>query len=146
MLDLKKYPYINVAITFYMRVNNSPMFGGKGSAGYTNLAMDECKNINDVPIEEMLSDLKCAESKLFECCEDDIELIDKKTYDENTEDEIEAVEKLPAADAVKVVHCKDCRYRDFLDSDYGGYCCEIVKREVQLDDYCSFGERRNGND
>ena len=82
MLDLKKYPYINVNITFYMRVNNSPMFGGKGSVGYTKLAMDECKNINDVPIEDMLSDLKCAESKLFECCEDD-----KKTYDENTEDE-----------------------------------------------------------
>lgn len=78
MLDLKKYPYINVTITFYMRVNNSPMFGGKGSVGYTNLAMDECKNINDVPIEDMLSDLKCAESKLFEVCEDDIELIDKK--------------------------------------------------------------------
>ena len=87
MLDLKKYPYINVTITFYMRVNNSPMFGGKGSVGYTKLAIDECKNINDVPIEEMLSDLKCAESKLFEVCEDDIELIDKKTYDKNMEDE-----------------------------------------------------------
>lgn len=88
MLDLKKYPYINVNITFYMRVNNSPMFGGKGSVGYTKLAIDECKNINDVPIEEMLSNLKRAESKLFEVCEDDIELIDKKIYDENTEDEI----------------------------------------------------------
>lgn len=87
MLDLKKYPYINVNITFYMRVNNSPMFGGKGSVGYTKLAMDECKNINDVPIEEILSDLKHAESKLFGVREDDIELIDKKTYDENMEDE-----------------------------------------------------------
>lgn len=53
--------------------------------------------------------------------------------------------RLPAADVVEIVRCKDCIYRDFLDSDYGGYCCEIVKREVQLDDYCSFGERRNGN-
>lgn len=69
-----------------------------------------------------------------------------KGWDKAVDTAIEAVEKLPAADAVKVVHCKDCRYRDFLDSDYGGYCCEIVKREVQLDDYCSFGERRNGND
>lgn len=87
MLDLKKYPYINVNITFYMRINNSPMFGGKGSVGYTNFAMDECKNINDVFIEEILSNLKHAESKLFGVREDDIELIDKKTYDKNMEDE-----------------------------------------------------------
>ena len=46
--------------------------------------------------------------------------------------------------SVEVVRCKDCKYRDFLDSDYGGYCCEINRIEIHLDDYCSKGERKDG--
>lgn len=59
-------------------------------------------------------------------------------------DGLNIVERLPAADAVKVVRCKDCRYRDFLDSDYGGYYCEINRIEIHLDDFCSKGERKDG--
>lgn len=56
------------------------------------------------------------------------------------------IDNIPAADVVPVIRCKDCIFREFLDSDYGGYCCDMVKREVQLDDYCSFGKRRTDND
>ena len=33
-----------------------------------------------------------------------------------------SIDNMPAADVVEVIRCKDCIYRDFLDSDYGGYC------------------------
>ena len=58
-----------------------------------------------------------------------------------------ALEKIPPADVVKVVRCKDCV--SFVKRD--GFCwCEehsdgfgshIVY--VDEDDYCSYGERRN---
>lgn len=51
----------------------------------------------------------------------------------------------PTVDVVPVVRCKDCIFRESLDSDYGGCCCEMVRREVQLDDYCSFGKRENND-
>lgn len=65
-----------------------------------------------------------------------------KGYDSAIDTAINIIESMPAADVVPVVRCKDCIFREFLDSYYGGYCCEQVKREVQLDDYCSFGERK----
>lgn len=68
-------------------------------------------------------------------------------YTNDGDDEIfhQDAEALQAAiDAVKsnakIIHCKDCIYRDFLDSDYGGYCCEINRTEIHLDDYCSRGK------
>lgn len=53
-----------------------------------------------------------------------------------------AIAEQSTADVVEVVRCKDCIYHYFLDSDYGGYLCEISRLEIHLDDYCCFGERK----
>lgn len=47
--------------------------------------------------------------------------------------------------AVDIVRCKDCIYREQADSDYydSGYCCAITKCDVGENDYCGQGERRN---
>ena len=57
-------------------------------------------------------------------------------------DLIISVYRLPAADVVEVVRCKDCKY---WHSD--ALCCSreihyIVNAEVN--DYCSYGERKDG--
>lgn len=52
------------------------------------------------------------------------------------------INKFPAADAVQVVRCKDCIFRGFLDSDYGGCLCERTNEEVQLDDFCSHAKSK----
>lgn len=49
------------------------------------------------------------------------------------------VNKLPAVDAVEVVRCKDCR-RYSRDEMFGGGYCDGVKKK--LNDFCSYGERR----
>lgn len=50
--------------------------------------------------------------------------------------------KIPAADVVEVVRCKDCKHASFLYS-CGGYMCKkgcgATKSE---NDFCSYGERK----
>lgn len=50
------------------------------------------------------------------------------------------LEKLPAADVAPVVRCKDCKH------EFGGSCiiCGFQKRKPE--DFCSYGERKDGGD
>lgn len=50
----------------------------------------------------------------------------------------EALEDIPAADVVPVVRCKECTHL------YGAMCvvCGLLPRKP--DDFCSYGERKDG--
>lgn len=52
---------------------------------------------------------------------------------------LEYAESLPAADVAPVVRCKDCKH------EFGGSCiiCGFQRREPE--DFCSYGERRDGD-
>ena len=46
------------------------------------------------------------------------------------------IKKMPTADAVEVVRCKDCRY-------FKSSVCPLVNiEEPQPNDYCSYGEKK----
>ena len=56
----------------------------------------------------------------------------------------------PTVDAVPVVRCKDCKhYRPQKKSAHwenrANYCNRIVTIKVQPDDFCSYGERKDGD-
>lgn len=51
---------------------------------------------------------------------------------------IQMIESAPTVDAVPVVRCKDCRFRQ---GEKEGFCYGI-ERYVSDADYCSRGERR----
>lgn len=53
---------------------------------------------------------------------------------------MEYAEHLPTVDAEVVVRCKDCKH------EFGGSCilCGFQKRKP--DDFCSYGERKDGAD
>ena len=57
----------------------------------------------------------------------------------------EDIRKIPAADVVEVVRCKDCEY--IRGAQYGtGYCYPVGSasyRVVALDDFCKLGKRRD---
>lgn len=59
----------------------------------------------------------------------------------------EAIEKLPSADAIEVVRCKDCKHYQFADNRAFGFPvkrCEWTGLEdVDDDDFCSRGERKD---
>ncbi len=49
----------------------------------------------------------------------------------------ELIMKQPAADVVKVVRCKDCKYYPF--------CCRTIRTDGNRpDDFCSYGKRKDG--
>lgn len=49
------------------------------------------------------------------------------------------VKQAPTIDAVEVVRCKDCKYYE-SKCDYP--FCYYTENNVETDDYCSFGEKR----
>ena len=53
------------------------------------------------------------------------------------------IEKIPTADVVKVVRCKECEYLMF--SDCYGECSKCYMGIVSPNDYCSRGKRRGAD-
>lgn len=52
---------------------------------------------------------------------------------------------LPAADVVKVVRCKDCQYWDkAMVNEKGFLICPASGMDITSDDFCSYGERKDG--
>ena len=58
------------------------------------------------------------------------------------------ISKMPTADVVEVVRCKDCKRCDHCypmknkgEEAKEGYYCDYNKRYVKPNDYCSYGER-----
>ena len=52
-----------------------------------------------------------------------------------------------AVDAVPVVRCRDCKYlvRATVNSN-GFLICHVNDMEIAPEDFCSYGERKNGGD
>lgn len=57
----------------------------------------------------------------------------------------EAINAAPAADVVPVVRCKECKYLvNAAVNDNGFLICDISDMEITPDDFCSYGERKDG--
>ena len=61
----------------------------------------------------------------------------------------QAIDKAPTVDAVEVVRCKDCKHRVVGWNNGAYHCgnpCYGMASGVELkdDDFCSYGERREG--
>ena len=64
---------------------------------------------------------------------------------------LEWIDKAPTIDAVPVVRCRDCKhYKPQKKSAHwensANYCNRVVTIKVQPDDFCSYGERRDGDE
>ena len=58
---------------------------------------------------------------------------------------LEWIDKTPTIDAVPVVRCKDCKW---LYDEMDDYCCRSHRGLVRIceNSFCSYGERKNGDD
>ena len=57
------------------------------------------------------------------------------------------LQEAPTVDAVSVVRCKDCKRWERhteVNRDYGG--CRRYSSTMRYDDFCSYGERKDGDD
>ena len=58
---------------------------------------------------------------------------------------IAVLEDMPTVDAVEVVRCRECKYhRDTSITEYE-HCC-LIDKTVRYNDFCSYGERKEGAD
>lgn len=66
-------------------------------------------------------------------------------YRRGYDDCVATVLKMPAADVVPVVRCKDCKY---AQNDYDGFSttvgCNMLKCATGWHSFCSYGERKDG--
>ena len=55
------------------------------------------------------------------------------------------LKKIPAADVVPVVRCKDCKYAyiNSFSAASGVALCSSSAKVMQQDDFCSYGERKD---
>ena len=55
------------------------------------------------------------------------------------------ISELPAADVAEVVRCKDCEYLVNTTINANGFLiCDISDMEIAPDDFCSYGESKEG--
>lgn len=50
------------------------------------------------------------------------------------------IDKVPTLDAVPVVRCKDCKYSDGCNGEFG--LCNRFRKVINPNGYCSYGERK----
>lgn len=84
-----------------------------------------------------------------------LDAITYRTIIEPTESDIVAltlavaqknIRKVPAADVVEVVRCKNCDYRDGIEDICGNIYCRLHDGRFDKDGYCSYGKRRTEDD
>jgi len=58
----------------------------------------------------------------------------------------EILRAIPTVDAVPVVRCKDCKYAyiNSFSAASGVALCSSSAKVMQQDDFCSYGERKDG--
>ena len=62
-----------------------------------------------------------------------------------TGDAIDIIGDAPAADVAPVVRCKDCKYLVNATVNANGFLiCDISDMEIAPDDFCSYGEPKEG--
>lgn len=64
-----------------------------------------------------------------------------------TEKAIQAIRELPTPNVAEVVRCKNCEYLLKDLSDRQAHLCmrnPFCRMNVKLDDFCSYGERKEG--
>ena len=70
----------------------------------------------------------------------------KKAFGHDAIEILTEIEYAPTVDAVEVVRCKDCVYWDGIG--YEGRCEPhkngLIREYTNYDDFCSYGERREG--
>ena len=56
------------------------------------------------------------------------------------------LDRCPTVDALEVVRCKDCKHweKSWIEGVSRGRCVGGIPRKSLPDDFCSYGERREG--
>lgn len=66
-------------------------------------------------------------------------------YNTDATEVLDSIRKAPTVDAAVVTRCKDCEYLvNATVNDNGFLICDISDMEIAPDDFCSYGEPKEG--
>ena len=73
---------------------------------------------------------------------------ERDAYASGYDDSIDTIQNFPTADVVEVVRCKDCRHRNTSKCKMWYHCviCGSYHHWERDEYYCSYGERKGGED
>lgn len=66
-------------------------------------------------------------------------------YDTNAV--LDSIDEQPTIDAVPVVRCRDCKYHQLMENKKSfmyWHNCKLWCADISEDDFCSYGERKEG--
>ena len=72
-------------------------------------------------------------------------LLKKIRWASDAEEAVISVRRMPAADVVKVVRCRDCKYHEDTHVTGFEHCC-LYGLTMRHNDFCSYGKRKGGAD
>ena len=61
------------------------------------------------------------------------------------DDALHIIDSFPAADAVEVTRCRDCKYHEDTSVIGFEHCC-LYDLTMRYNDFCSYGKREGGSD
>ena len=70
------------------------------------------------------------------------EAFDNPAYADGWNSAISIIEQAPTVEAVEVVRCLDCKYREWFEPT-GSYYCDLTGVCVKGEHFCSYGERKD---
>ena len=56
---------------------------------------------------------------------------------------LDSIDSQPTVDAVEVIRCRECKYHEDTPVIGFEHCC-LIGKTVRHDDFCSYGERKEG--
>lgn len=102
---------------------------------------DALEDIRDLICEKLKEIDKSDDSRhsYFSGIQVALHSISEATYKLKADDD-----STPMVNSVEVVRCKDCKFYEnaYYDDDYTKQVCRLFKRQMQYDDFCSYGERK----
>lgn len=61
------------------------------------------------------------------------------------DDALHIIDSFPAADAVEVTRCRDCKYHEDTLVTGFEHCC-LYDLTMRYNDFCAYGKRKGGSD
>ena len=66
-------------------------------------------------------------------------------YTTDAAEVLDSIDAVPAVDAVEVVRCRECKHCSKNTPDGWHWCDEHERGCLDDDDFCSYGERKDGS-
>lgn len=79
---------INITIEMFFEIKNAEMYGGEGSTGYAEIKEDVClESMKEYDLQKDAEEKIEGFAKMFQVSKEDVRIISRTEYEDNTEED-----------------------------------------------------------